>query len=149
MSTEEQPRSALLLIDIQDGFLDPTHWGPSRSNPSFEENTSSLLSTYRSLISSTKNGSCEASPYKIIHIAHSSLLPNSTLHPSSPGFAFQSFVEPEEGELVMIKNVNSAFIGTDLEAILRKHFRNGKGTLYVAGLSTDHWSVGVGNISRV
>lgn len=127
-------RTVLLLIDIQDGFLDPTHWGPARSNPSFEANTSSLLTTYRSLISSTAD-----SPHKIIHIAHSSLLPDSALHPSAPGFPFQSFVTPKDGELVITKNVNSAFIGTDLEAVLRKHFLDGKGTLYIVGLSTDHW----------
>jgi nicotinamidase-related amidase len=41
----------------------------------------------------------------------------------------------EEGEEIITKNVNSAFIGTDLEARLRA-----KGTrrLFVAGLSTDH-----------
>jgi nicotinamidase-related amidase len=139
MSTHELPRTALLIIDIQDGFLDPTHWGPARSNPSFEANTSSLLTTYRSLISSIKTGSSEDSPHKIIHIAHSSLSPNSAFHPSAPGFPFQSFVAPKEGELVITKNVNSAFIGTDLEAVLRKHFLNGKGILYIAGLSTDHW----------
>lgn len=139
MSTYEQPRTALLLIDIQDGFLDPTHWGPARSNPSFETNTSSLLTTYRTLTSSTKTGSSENSPHKIIHIAHSSLSPNSALHPSAPGFSFQSFATPNEGELIITKHVNSAFIGTALEGVLRKHFLNGKGTLFIAGLSTDHW----------
>lgn len=131
----EQPRTALLLIDIQEGFLHPTHWGPARSNPAFENHISSILSTYRSLTSSAS----EDSPHKIIHIAHASLSPASTLYPSAPGFAFQSFAAPKEHELVIQKNVNSAFIGTNLEAVLREHFRNGKGTLYIAGLSTDHW----------
>jgi nicotinamidase-related amidase len=139
MSALEQSRTALLLIDIQDGFLDPTHWGPARSNPSFEANTSSLLTTYRSLISTTRNGTSEDSPHKIIHVAHSSLSPNSALHSSAPGYPFQSFVTPREGESIITKNVNSAFIGTDLEAVLRKHFLNGKGTLFIGGLSTDHW----------
>jgi nicotinamidase-related amidase len=132
-----QPRTALLLIDIQDGFLNTTHWGPARSNPEFEKNISSLLTTYRSLISSTP----ENSRHKIIHIAHSSLSPTSPLHPSSPGFAFQPFVTPKEGELIIKKNVNSAFIGTNLEAVLREHFLGGKGTLYLTGLTTDHWYV--------
>ena len=36
--------------------------------------------------------------------------------------------------------MNSAFIGTELEGILRKHFAGGNGTgkLYLVGLSTDH-----------
>ena len=128
-------RTVLLLIDIQDGFLDPTHWGPARSNPSFDANISALVPIYRSLISSTK----EDSLHKIIHIQHSSLSPDSVLHPSAPGYAFQSFVAPKDEELVIVKHVNSAFIGTDLEAILRKHFLYKEGTLYIAGLSTDHW----------
>lgn len=132
------PRTALLLIDIQDGFLNTPHWGSSRSNPSFEDNTSSLLVAYRSLIASTKSSLVGGSPHKVIHVAHASLLPNSPLHPATPGFAFQPFVTPEDGELVMKKRVNSAFIGTDLEAVLRSHFCDSKGTLYIVGLSTDH-----------
>lgn len=38
----------------------------------------------------------------------------------------------------MTKNVNSAFIGTDLEGVLRSHFQGSRGTLYIVGLSTDH-----------
>jgi nicotinamidase-related amidase len=134
----ENPRTALLLIDIQDGFLNTSHRGPSRSNPSFEQNTSALLTTYRSLIASTKSGLDGDSPHRVIHIAHASLLPNSPLHPSALGFAFQSFATPKNSELVIKMNVNSAFIGTDLEGVLRSHFRIAKGTLYVVGLSTDH-----------
>jgi len=130
-STEPQPRTVLLLIDIQDAFLEPTYWGPSRSNPSFEQNAASLLTTYRSLIA------CSPLSHKIIHIAHASLNLASPLHPSAPGFAFQAFAAPKEGELVITKNVNSGFIGTNLEEVLREHFQ-GKGVLYVAGLSTDY-----------
>jgi len=39
---------------------------------------------------------------------------------------------------VIAKSVNSAFIGTNLEDVIREHFRNGKGVLYIAGLTTDH-----------
>jgi len=34
--------------------------------------------------------------------------------------------------------VNSAFIGTDLEKVLRDHFDGKPGTLWVIGLTTDH-----------
>lgn len=34
--------------------------------------------------------------------------------------------------------MNSAFIGTDLEQVLRAHFGGKRGTLWVAGLTTDH-----------
>jgi nicotinamidase-related amidase len=39
---------------------------------------------------------------------------------------------------VIEKNVNSAFIGTNLEAALRSHFDGKPGTLWVFGLTTDH-----------
>lgn len=34
--------------------------------------------------------------------------------------------------------MNSAFIGTDLEEILREHFGASGGKLYVVGMTTDH-----------
>jgi len=51
---------------------------------------------------------------------------------------FQSFAAPLPDELVITKNVNSAFIGTDLEQVLRTHFGGKPGTLWVVGLTTDH-----------
>ena len=130
------PRTALVLIDIQDGLLHPTHWGPSRSNPSFESNTKSILTTYRSLISSTSASG--SPPHKIVHIAHSSTSPDSPLAPSKPGFKFQSFATPLPSETIITKKVNSGFIGTDLEKVLRAHFDGEPGTLYLVGLTTDH-----------
>ncbi|KAE9366633.1 Isochorismatase hydrolase [Stipitochalara longipes BDJ] len=136
-SSKKQQKTALLLIDIQDGLSHPTYWGPSRSNPSFESNITSLLPIYRKLITSTTSPS-EASPHKIIHVAHGSKSVDSPLHPSKPGFAFQSFTTPLPHELVITKNVNSAFIGTNLEEVLRNHFEAKAGTLWVVGLTTDH-----------
>jgi nicotinamidase-related amidase len=135
-SATDSPRTALLLIDIQDAFTHPTYWGPSRSNPRFEPNITSLLSSYRSLVSSASPAS--TSPHMIIHVAHSSLSSESPLHRTSPTFAFQSFATPLPAERVIEKHVNSAFIGTELEEILRRHFDGKPGTLYLAGLTTDH-----------
>jgi len=136
MASPQPPRTALVLIDIQNGFLNSAEWGPSRSNSSFEANAAGLLSTYRSLVSSTTQGS--ASPHKIIHVAHASLESDSSLRRTSPGFEFQSFARPLPSELVIEKSVNSAFIGTDLEKILRRHFDGQPGKLYLIGLTTDH-----------
>lgn len=137
MSFSPEPvRTALLLIDIQNGFVNSTHWGPSRSNPSFEANATRLLSSYRSLVSYTSQST--ASPHKIIHVAHSSLSSDSPLHRTAAGFKFQSFAEPLASEDVIEKNVNSAFIGTDLEESLRRHFNGHPGKLYLIGLTTDH-----------
>jgi len=128
--TEFNPKStALLLVDIQNGFSHPTFWGPTRSNPQFEENVSRLLSIIRA----------QPEAY-IIHVAHHSINPESALHPTSivndePGIAFMPYVAPNESESIITKNVNSAFIGTDLENMLRS--RNIR-TLIIAGLTTDH-----------
>jgi nicotinamidase-related amidase len=62
-------------------------------------------------------------------------MPGSLLGPESPGFKFKDAARPYSGEPVIQKNVNSAFIGTDLEARLKQ---NGLKTVVLAGLVTDH-----------
>jgi nicotinamidase-related amidase len=52
-----------------------------------------------------------------------------------PGNAFKPEAAPVEGEPVFQKTVNSAFIGTELEAHLR---REGIDDLVIVGLTTDH-----------
>jgi nicotinamidase-related amidase len=154
MTTSTAPnkniKTALLVVDIQNGFLPPhdKHWGPARSNPRFEENSASIIESYRALIASSSSTSSaikeEEQRHKIIHIQHSSTSPTSPLHSSNKGsFAFQDFATPKDGEDVIVKHVNSGFIGTDLEERLRSHFgteKEGKGSgkLYIIGLTTDH-----------
>lgn len=112
---------ALILIDIQQGFDDP-FWGP-RNNPDAEANAARLLDTWRE------------AHRPVVHIQHLSTHERSPLHPSKPGAGFKPGVEPREGEPVMRKSVNSAFIGTDLEQWLRD---NGITRLVIAGLTTNH-----------
>ncbi len=47
----------------------------------------------------------------------------------------QSYASPLPNEPVIAKNVNSAFIGTELESIIKEKL--GTTRLYVAGLTTD------------
>ncbi|CZS92764.1 related to amidases related to nicotinamidase [Rhynchosporium agropyri] len=128
-------RTAFLLIDVQEGLTHPTYWGPSRSNLLFETNAKSLLTSYHKLIASTS--SSPEPHHKIIHVQHSSTSPNSPLHPTSPGIAFQDFAKPVDRELVITKCVNSGFIGTNLEEVLREHVAGQPGKLYLAGLTSD------------
>ena len=116
--------TALLIIDVQQGFNHPTHWGSSRSNPAFEKNLEKLLEHFRA---------AKPTPL-IIHVQHHSLLETSPLHPSSAGLAFQPYSAPQEGETVITKNENSAFIGTNLESFLREHKIT---KLFACGLTTD------------
>ena len=80
----------------------------------------------------------------ICHVHHHSIYPDSMLHPEKtvevdgvPRRAVdaQPCAAPEAGETVWTKDVNSAFLGTGLEAFLRaRHVRQ----LVLCGLTTDH-----------
>lgn len=111
--------SALLLIDIQRGFDDP-RWG-ARNNPDAEAAAGTLLSHWRT---------AEA---PVIHIRHLSTTPGSPL--AGPGAEFKPEVAPLPGETIFEKQVNSAFIGTGLEAHLRGL---GVSDLVICGLTTPH-----------
>ena len=113
--------AALILIDVQQAFLDP-RWG-ERNNPQAETNIGRLLEAWR------KSGR------PIRHIVHDSVEPDSLLRPERPGNAVQSVAAPRSTEPLYRKNVNSAFIGTDLERDLR---RDGIDTLVIVGLTTNH-----------
>ena len=113
--------TALLLIDVQAGFEDPI-WGP-RNNPEAEANIARLLDAWR------------AAGRPVYHVQHMSTEPASPLRPGQPGNELMAMAQPEADEPVIQKNVNSAFIGTDLEARLRKA---GINHLVVVGLTTNH-----------
>jgi nicotinamidase-related amidase len=113
--------AALLLIDVQQGMDDP-RWGP-RNNPDAEQQIGALLAGWRQ------------ARWPVIHVQHMSTEPASPLRPELPGNAFKPEAAPREGEPVFQKTVNSAFIGTTLEAHLR---REGIHALVIVGLTTDH-----------
>ena len=112
---------ALLLIDVQQG-LDEPRWG-ARNNPDAERRIAELLAAWR-----------EAGR-AVIHVQHLSLEPTSPLRGDRPGHAFKPEATPREGEPIFRKHVNSAFIGTGLEAHLRER---GIRSLVMAGITTDH-----------
>ena len=117
----ERP-TALLLIDVQQGFDDPK-FGPDRSNAHFKDNISKILKHFR-----------DQADALIVHVQHNSILPESPFYPSKSGVEFYAFSRPLPGEPVVKKDVNSAFIGTDLERILRERDIR---VLYCVGLTID------------
>ncbi|TDW52375.1 nicotinamidase-related amidase [Flavobacterium sp. 270] len=123
MSFTKLDNPALILIDIQKGFLDTSYWGGDRNNTNAEEKAGELLKIWRS-----KN-------LPIFHVQHCSSNPNSILNETHAGNDFQDVVKPLQGEIIIKKNVNSAFIGTNLKELLD----NAKITnLVIIGLTTDH-----------
>jgi len=116
------PSSALLLIDVQQGFDDPAWWG-ARNNPGAEANIARLLAAWR------------AAGRPVFHVKHNSRNPRSPLHPANAGNAIKPGVAPRPGEPLFEKDVNSGFIGTALEARLRQA---GVTSLVIVGLTTQH-----------
>ena len=123
MSISRSDRPALLLIDIQKGFDDVEYWGGQRNNLDAENNAGELLELWR------KN------KLPIFHIQHCSATPTSLLNESNEGNQFKDVVQPLGEEPIIKKNVNSAFIGTDLKERLDTDQIT---KLVIVGLTTDH-----------
>ncbi len=113
--------AALLVIDVQKA-IDHPKWG-RRNNPQAEENIARLLAAWR------------ATGRPTYHIRHDSTFADSPYRPGQPGNDFKPDVAPKPGETVMAKRTNSAFIGTDLEARLK---RGGTDTLVIVGVITNN-----------
>jgi nicotinamidase-related amidase len=114
---------ALLLIDIQKGLDEFEYWGGERNNLHAEENMALLLNFWRT------------HHLPLFHIQHCSTNPNSPLAEGKIGNEIKEMVQPITGEPILKKNVNSAFIGTDLKEQLAQQ---GINTLVIIGLTTDH-----------
>ena len=113
-------RAALVLVDVQQAFHDPA-WG-TRNNPDCEANVGRLLAHWR------EHGGT------VVFVRHDSIEPDSNLHPSHPGNAFQPVIDGDP-DLLVTKEVNSAFIGSPpLEPWLRER---GIGAIVVAGIQTN------------
>lgn len=132
-------KTALLLIDIQSAFRVPEYFGTARNNPKFEENVEFLVTKCREYA----KRAADMFQIDIIHVHHHSTSPASPLHPDFvlPDEPSIHGIDPlpcaavQDGEAVFRKSVNSAFIGTKLEAHLRKR---GIRQLFICGLTTDH-----------
>jgi nicotinamidase-related amidase len=85
------------------GFDDMEYWGGRRNNPDAEAKASYLVQAWRE------------QRLPIFHIQYLSTNPHSRLAPGNPGHEIKKIVQPEQGEPVIKKSVNSAFIGTDLK----------------------------------
>jgi nicotinamidase-related amidase len=114
--------AALVLVDLQWGFDDPA-WG-ERNNPDAEARAADVLSAFR------------AADRPVFHVHHHSTDADSPLRPDTDhGTEPKPECAPSEGEPVLAKRVNSAFVGTELETELH---RERVDTVVLVGLTTDH-----------
>lgn len=121
--THFSENAALIIVDVQEGFLEEAHFGGNRNNPDAESKISEILQAWRD----TKR--------PIFHIKHNSIEPESPLRRGQSGNDIQESVAPEGDEPVIGKTVNSAFIGTDLEERLRNA---GIKQVVIVGITTNH-----------
>jgi nicotinamidase-related amidase len=123
MNISKGDKPALILIDIQKAFDNLAYWGGQRNNPNAENNAGALLKIWRE------------NNLPIFHVKHCSSNPSSLLNETNEGNEFKEVVKPIDDEPIIKKNVNSAFIGTNLKELLDKAkiFK-----LVIVGLTTDH-----------
>jgi nicotinamidase-related amidase len=100
---ETSRKSALIIIDAQQGIRDEAHWGGNRNNPEAEENIKRLLSYWRE-----KN-------LPVIIVQHCSVSRTSPFWPDNQGNKLMDFIVVRENEKLLQKSTASAFIKTDLQ----------------------------------
>lgn len=117
------PLPALIVVDVQRAFDEWEAAGKRRNNPDAVARIADLLAAFRT----------RGAP--ILHIRHEGTKPGSTFLPTRSGYAVKDEAREQPGEPVIVKRVNSAFIGTDLEQRLRAA---GIATLAICGATTNH-----------
>lgn len=116
-------KCALIVIDVQMGFAHRDASGEPRSCVGAEDNISHLLAVFR------------ARNFPIVHVHHHSNETGSVFTKGTAGAEVQEFAKPQSGEQLIVKNVNSAFIGTDLEQQLNAL---GNPQLVICGATANH-----------
>ncbi|MFK0087319.1 isochorismatase family protein [Pseudomonas sp. NPDC090755] len=95
----------LVILDVQDA-IDRPNWD-GKSNPGYLAVIQRLLDLWRS------NG------WPVLHVKHDEQASTSSYYVHGPWNGIKKEVAPIMGETVIIKQENCAFIGTELDAILK------------------------------
>ncbi|MEJ7755409.1 MAG: isochorismatase family protein [Nocardioidaceae bacterium] len=121
MNEDPYARAALLVVDVQQAFDEPTL--VPRNNPACDDNIDALVRAW------------SAASRPLVYVQHHSTEAGSPLRPDSPGSALKPYLTAEP-DLLVTKSVNSSFHGTpDLDAWLHD---NDVTALVVCGITTNH-----------
>jgi nicotinamidase-related amidase len=123
MSNNPPSLTALIVVDVQRAFDEWEAAGKRRNNPEAVARIADLLGAFRD----------RGAP--IFHIRHQGTRPNSSFLAGASGYPVKDEAREIEAEPVIVKRVNSAFIGTDLETRLRAADIK---TLVICGATTNH-----------
>ena len=115
--------TALIVVDVQKAFDELEAAGRPRNNPDAVARISELLAAFR------------ARGAAVVHIRHASRRPTSRFAADQPGHVVKDEAREQAGEPVIVKQVNSSFIGTDLEQRLRDQ---DIAHLVIVGATTNH-----------
>ncbi|OZG73927.1 hypothetical protein BTA51_09090 [Hahella sp. CCB-MM4] len=112
---------ALILIDVQVA-IDSYSEHP-RNHPDAEQKMHQLLQLWRER------------ELPVFHVRHASKFPGSPYHPDKASHAFKPEVAPLDSESIVTKSENSAFIGTNLNCLLKSQ---GISELVICGVLTNN-----------
>jgi nicotinamidase-related amidase len=121
--THQANQTALIVVDVQRAFDEWEAAGKRRNNPDAVARIADLLAAFRD----------HRTP--IFHIRHEGTRPTSSFLPGGTGYPVKDEARERNGEPVIVKRVNSAFIGTDLESRLRAA---GIRRVVICGATTNH-----------
>lgn len=101
------PKTALVLVDIQNDYFEDGNW-PVDKMQQVSENAARLLERARSAGDT------------VIHVHHESLAENAPFfRPGTPGAEIHTSVTPKEGETVILKHKPNSFHNTSLHEDLQ------------------------------
>ena len=102
-----QENAALIVIDVQKGFDDPSLQG-KRNNIEADRNIEAIIKVW------------ENAKRPVVVVQHNSISEGSVLNPKKPGNSLKPYVQQVNPALLVTKSVNSAFYGMpDLDKWLK------------------------------